>query len=401
MPTNGMLTLRDAVSDYQDGVAWKQQQDQIVREKKLQDGHDAANQAASGVIDASKAEWAMGGAKGDYRPSDETMMKAAEARGMAFAKTGDWESFFKNEGSVQGQRMRVRQNAFERYNEDGDVTALAKTIGPTVFSGKNITGTEMLPGGENGAPLGAPSGPAKMRLTYDDGTAKLVDPTEFVNKLKLTLTDPAKTAEMDAKLSYFAAQERIRNEGRKGVEREKGAEARLTEGVKGKNQIGLAESKFGYDQELHGMDNTSHEKVGAGNNSATRYAADVAGDTRVEAAGLRGAGGGGKASTGLLKTASDADGNVVLYFRDGTQRKAVDPDSGKPLKSGEWGKRIDSLAKTLADSPGNHGKTPTELRAIAAETLGSSAAKPKPAGPGLGSFNGAGGKPPLSDFMTK
>lgn len=291
MPINGMLTLADVAGAHQQGIEDRQRNADADRAQKAQAVYDGANQAAAAVVDKSKAQWAISGAQGDYKPSDDTMLKSAEARGQHFASAGDWDGFFKNEGAVQGQRMRVRQGAFERYNLDGDVQSLARAIGPTVFSGKQISGTELVKGGPKDALKGAPSGPDKLRVTYDDGTSLLADPQEFVNKLKLSLTDPAKMAELDAKLSFLSAQERIKTKGQIEVAGETGRQSRLTEGVKGDNQRSLADTKFVYDTQIKTLENTSRESVAAGNNAATLGAAGTAAsasrygaDKRVEAA---------------------------------------------------------------------------------------------------------------------
>ncbi|MFM6989444.1 MAG: hypothetical protein ACKOXG_12405, partial [Arenimonas sp.] len=74
-----------------------------------------------------------------------------------------------------------------------------------------------------------------------------------------------------------------------------------------------------------------------------------------------------------------------------------------------WAKRVDSLAKTLGETPAGIGKSPAELRKLAEESLasgGGAAAKPaaglaafdKPT-PGLGAASAPGKLPPLNSFL--
>lgn len=404
------LGLMNAVKAYQDGVAWRNQQDDIERQNKQRDIYDSANKAAADVLEASKAEWALNGAQGNYQPSDATMLKSAEARGQAFAKGGDWESYLKNEAAVQGQRTRLRANALQRYEQDGDPVALAQAVYPTVFDGREIVSVEKVGGMPALPSIGKPATEAAIRYKLSDGTEGEMPVAKMIGQVKSLLVDPVAAAQKEIELNFLRTKASIEAEKQKEVEREKGSQARQTEDLKGKNARGLADVKFGYDSQLHAADNASREKVGAGNNKATVQAAQIGASSRVEVAGLRGAGGGGSGagSKGLLKTDTDASGNMRLYFRDGRTETAKD-EQGNPIKSNAWAKRVDSLAKTLGETPAGIGKSPAELRKLAEESLasgGGAAVKPasglaafdKPT-PGLGAASAPGKLPPLNSFL--
>lgn len=400
------LGLMNAVKAYQDGVAWRQQQDDVERQQKQRATYDAANQAAADVLESSKAEWALNGAQGQYQPSDTTMLKSAEARGQALAKGGDWESYLKNEAAVQGQRTRLRANALQRFEQDGDPVALAQAVYPTVFDGREIVSVEKVGGMPALASIGRPATESAIRYKLSDGTEGEMPVAKMVGQVKSLLVDPVAAAQKEIELNFLRTKASIEAEKQKDVEREKGSQARLTEDLRGKNARGLADVKFGYDSQLADKNNASRERVGAGNNKATVTAAQISADGRVDAAGLRTVGGSkGSGSTGLLKTDTDSNGNTRLYFRDGRTELAKDAD-GNPIKSGAWGQRVDALAKTLRDAPGNFSKTPAELRRQAEETLssGGGAAKPAlssfdpPKVPGLGDATPKN-LPPLNSFM--
>lgn len=328
----GMLTLNDVVGAHQQGVEWRQQQEQVERARKAQAISDEADKAATGVIEASKAQWAANGAQGEYRPNDDTMLRAAEVRGLTFAKGGDWQNFMRNEAAVQGQRHRVRLTAMQQYGVDGDVAKLAQRVYPTIFNGKKIVGTEIIRGGNKpdrgtaptvtpqptqtlagatqqfdtevlnplapkpaetpivtpGQPgnglVGAPTGPEKLRLKFSDGSTETVEPQQLVTKIKQSLIDPQKQAEMDAQLSMLLAKNLIETAGRKDVERVKGDQDRQTEGVKATNATNMEGFKQKGALSLATVNNEADAKRAAGNNEATRYSADTGAAARVKAA---------------------------------------------------------------------------------------------------------------------
>ena len=134
---------------------------------------------------------------------------------------------------------------------------------------------------------------------------------------------------------------------------------------------------------------------------AAKDVASTRAGATTTAAGLRAAGGGGgkpgaSGSTVQSRFVDDA-GYVMILRRDGTsERLKVD---GKPVKSGDYSKRVDSLSNALGKNLNNMDKSPAELRRMAEESLGASA---QPERPGLSTFNTNPGakKPPLSQFKV-
>lgn len=291
MPINGMMTLNDVVDAGQQGVQWQQQQQQQkIRQEQQQRDLDAqklqdqADAAATSVVDKSKAEWALNGAQGNYTPNDSTMLQAAEARGMTFAKGGDWKNFFKNEAAVQGQRQRVRAQALQQYGVDGNIDALVRSTYPTMFDGKQIAGTETIPGsGTN--PDGTPAS-SQLKIKFDDGTTETVQPDQVVRRLKMTLIDPQQQAIQDAKLNFLLAQEKIKGDQARETETVKGDQARKTETVKAGDQLTLAGVNNGAAQKR--VDTSSGATLAAANirAAATKAAAATTAGPKNEVAGL-------------------------------------------------------------------------------------------------------------------
>lgn len=370
MPAGGILTFNDVVEAGQQGIRFRQQQQEHQRQQQELQRQDqqravweAANKEAAGVIEQSRAEWALNGAQGEYRPSDSTLMRAAEARGRALAKAGDWDGFMKNEVAVQGQRLRVRGAALQQYEQDGDVDRLARAIYPTIFDGKQITGSQLVKGGQ-GSLKGAPSGPDRWRFTFDDGSTTMVEADKLVSGLKRMLVDPVEAAKQEIALNFERAKRDITTEGQIRVERERGDQARQTAAVRTEGQLAVQEVR----------------NEGAQERADTR----VAGQIRV--AELRGAGGGrgGGAGGAINKVQSrftNDRGEVILVMRDGTHQALIG-DDGKPVKSLDYEKLVGSVARDVARSPEGIGNTPAQNRDAAKKTLGSEAKPGSPSGPG-------------------
>jgi hypothetical protein len=292
------LGLMNALDAYQQGVSWKQGQDEIARAKHQRAALDEANAAATGVITASQQEWAVNGAQGQYKPNDSTMFKAAEARGQALAKHGLWDQYMQNEAQIAPMRLRARSTALQRYQADGDVEALARSVYPTIFDGKEIVGIERVEGAPGSENLGLAARSSTLKLKLSDGTETTTDPQRLVQLVKQSLIDPQTTLKNEIELNMARAKAEAEAAGRVTVERERGEQARKTEGVKAENAVQLQGVKFGQEKELAGLNNASREKVAAGNNSATLGAAHIGASARKEAAQI---GAASKAESGPKK----------------------------------------------------------------------------------------------------
>lgn len=284
------LNLSQAVDRFQQGVAWSQHQEQVARARSQQAAMDEANKAATGVIEQSKAEWAMNGAQGEYRPSNATMFRAAEARGSALAKAGLWDQFMQNEAQVAPIRLKTRADALQQYQIDGDVDKLARSVYPTLFDGKTIVGSERIEGAEG--VQGLKPIPAKLKVKLSDGTEHSLDPQQLVGQIKLSLDPEAlkREAVMNLELAKIRAQgdERVR------AAEAAGDQARKTEGVRQEGAKGLAAVKFGYDSQLQGQRDAAADQRNERTVQGGLKAAGIRAEGAVRAAGVRSGADGGK-----------------------------------------------------------------------------------------------------------
>jgi hypothetical protein len=377
------LGLQNAVRSHQQGVAWRQDQDQRAKEQKRQQVLEEADKAFAGVIDSSRARWAMDGAHGVHKPSDMTMFRAAEVRGLALAKAGDWENYLRNEATVQNQRIRARSTALQQYEQDGDIDRLVRSVYPTVFDGAEIVGTEMLAGGPEDAPKGAPSGPTKLRVRIRgaDGkeTTNLVNPADVVARVKTSLVDPAVFAQKEIEANLARTKMLLDTEGKIAVERVKGEEGRKTDGVKAKTDAERDKAKNAFALELAGV-----------NNKAAGERARTSANATLGAATIRSGGGTGSGSRAdrLQSTKVDSNGYIVGVFANGTSRRLNGTD-GKPIRSGEWAKRVDQMVRVLQkDTLASMDKSPAELRKQAEVMVaGEDGASPGSAEPGAKDYS--------------
>lgn len=282
MPVNGQMNLMDVVAAGQQAQQWAQQNEQYARQRKAQQSADEANQAAASVIDDSKKEWMSAGAQGNYTPSDTTMMRAAQARGMSFAERGDWENFMKNEATVTGQRMKVRANALQKYLTDGDGEALVRAHEATVFDGRKVVGIEKVEGAD--AVLNLPARPGGLTVKFSDGKEQFIDPAKLAQHIKASLLDPAKTAELEAEFNMKAALARVQGQEKRDEIKAKGAEDRATEDVKTDRAIKVEGVKFGHAKTLGDAVNETRINVAKTSAGASVESARIGKEGRIGAA---------------------------------------------------------------------------------------------------------------------
>lgn len=292
------LNLTQAVRNYQDGVQFRQQQEQYARAKQQQAARDEADKAFGDTIAQSQQEWLDAGGQGTYQPNDMTMFKAAGARGTALAKAGDWQGWAQNEAAVQQQRQRVRVGAWQQFQQSGDIEGLVRAVHSTVNDGRDIVGIEKVQPPEPQAPPRIPGAPdvaqpqaptlqdaqpqqPMLRIRYSDGHEETKPAAEIVRGVQSLLVDPVKTAEKELELNFLNTKNLIETSGKVRVEQEKGNQARQTEGVKHDNAVSLEGVKFGNERTLTGIKE-------AGANQRARIGADAtlgAASIRAKASG--------------------------------------------------------------------------------------------------------------------
>lgn len=313
------MGLVDALNSYQQGVAWKQNQEAVAREQKQRELEDAANARGAAVIDAARraheasqpapqqapttpggmndAETAglqqpapPGAAPTPFKPTPALLLKAYEARGTALAEAGDFKSFAMNEAKAAPLRQQIRTEtigrALQEYEADTDPVKLIKTVYDTaIFDGKTVKDAQYVRGGKGGQ-KGAPSGPDMIRVTLSDGSTKMVNPLKVKDAALAMLRDPATQAELAA----FEFKERLKAAidatSKKDIESHKGDVQKGLEDVKAGHAKDLAGIKAAADASEGEKDRKSAEKRAGMAAAATRYSADKG----LEAAGVRQAG---------------------------------------------------------------------------------------------------------------
>lgn len=294
----GQMTLDDVVKAGQEGVAWGEQQEQIKRQREAQQIQQQAEQAFKSVFEQDQvAHIQRGGSPQDYKPNDQVYLRAAEARGLALAKAGDFKGVLQNSAAVEQQRMRIRSAALNQYGIDRDFGTFAKTFYSTIPDGAEVVGYEEVPGGPADAPKGAPSGKNMVRLKVKRGDkveSKLVDPDAMLKEAQMMMMDRAKIAEQMVKLDYLRALDEAKTDGRVKVETTRGEQTRETvreRGVQTLAQIG-ARNEGNLDVATTRADATV--QAADRRARATENAAATRAGATVEAAGTRAAGGGGR-----------------------------------------------------------------------------------------------------------
>ena len=171
------LGLTQALQGYQQGAAWKEQQDY---KANLQ----AANDAFTASMDADKAKWAIQGADGQYTPTDEGYLRATQARMAEFAKRGMYDDYMRGQAALTVPITRMRQQALDRSG--GDEAELLRQVYPTFLDNKEATTVDWVDGsGPDGS-----KGSKKLRMILSDGTVKFFEPGQITQMVQKSIQSP-------------------------------------------------------------------------------------------------------------------------------------------------------------------------------------------------------------------
>jgi hypothetical protein len=359
------LGLMQALGAYQQGRAWRdnqqnvaRQQEQLAEQKAREDKIKAANQAAISYLDESKKahdaeqakaleDWTRTKGSGEgfqakpWQTNDAVMFRAAAARGDALLQGGLFDEYAKNRAAIIPMQMQARKAAWERFQTDGDHGALGQAMYDTVPNGKHVKAYDVA---EAPGPDGKTKG-KKLRFHMDDGTVQFMAPEQVEALAKRAMTDPQKVMENEFALDLWKAKEKVRAEGNKDVNTHKHGLSMLEIQERNKGSKDVAEVRA-----------DASEKV-----------ATIRGPSK----GSGGSGGGSKGSN-VQSVQTDKDGYKVIVFRDGTTKPMS--MNGKPVRAQDWSKRVDKLAKDLGSTLGGFKKSPEELRAQAETMLAGEAA---------------------------
>lgn len=285
------LNLSKAVDDYQQGVQWRQQQEQVQREQALRADIDAANKEALAVVDESKAQWALAGAPGTYRPNDETMLRAMERRSEALAKRGRWNEFVQSEAAAAPARLKVRAGALQRYEQDGDFESFLKAFHRSLPDGLDLVSAEKVEGAPGSESLGLPERKggfmAKFRRPDGQVIETFVDPVKVVGQVKLSLVDPAKTAEKELEMSIYRNKALVDIGKQTAVEEVKGDQTRKTENLKAEHAAKLEDRKANHQMQIEGVKLGGRERIQSMSDAAAMARTQVTAGATLGAAQTR------------------------------------------------------------------------------------------------------------------
>jgi hypothetical protein len=281
------LGLTQGLLNLQQGMRWRENQDQLDLEKQRREKINAANQAAMGYVEEAKkaheAEqaaqmqaWAQKnngsseGWKAAPMPTDQVMFRAAAKRGDALLGAGLFDEYAKNRAAIIPMQMQARRSAWERYQQDGDIGALGRSMYDTVPDGKHVKSYDMV----DGAGPDGKAGGKKVRFQLDDGTVKMYDPAKLEEMAKRAAQDPAAVAKYEFERDILEAKTKAEIAAEKAKQEAVAAREKEVEGLKHKYGLSTLAAKHQNDVGLAGLDNASAERRAGISAAATRYSAD-------------------------------------------------------------------------------------------------------------------------------
>lgn len=314
------LGLTQALQGYQRGVEWRQQQDEREREVQRRARIDEANKAASGVVESAfKSHVDSGGDPNSWRPDDSLMLKGLDARTNFMAKHGMWDDVVQNEAKATGLRTNIRNNAIDKamldYQQTQDPISMAQAVYPHVYDGKEIKFAKKL---EDGT----------IEFSLSDGKKQVVKADAIPQMVERIRLNPAEVAKYEFMTRMKNNEALFKAEQDRATVKERGKEARDTEGVKHQNAMSLAE-----------FNRASQEKIAAGNNATSIRVANI-----HKSPGL-----GDVPDTQKLRQVLTTDGgDYVGVYGDGTSKPLS--LGGASLRAPSSEAQVMSMAKMLVEN---------------------------------------------------
>lgn len=276
--------LSQALIGYQQGNQWKQQQEQIARQQKMQAERDAVDQESAGMMKQALQDHVMrGGKPNEFRPPEDLMFRLGEQRSTAFATRGMVNDFYANEAKLAPLRMQARAKAVQEYKADRDPVKFIMALNRSQFNGKDIEAVELVEGAESVQGLPARKGGIQVRFKGEK-KPMFVDPEALAKSTEMGLLEPKDWAKSEADAALKRLQSKLDTEKGLALAAEQGAQARTTDDRRTRNDEGLAKVRFGYDSKLREQQDAEAmkrtEKTVAGGLAQT----ELGGHFRVRAA---------------------------------------------------------------------------------------------------------------------
>lgn len=393
------LGLTNALHEFQQGVAWNDQQKQqaVVNKQTatIQQANDAGAQALQQAHEDDLAQqqkaWTDAGndpsafQQKPFQMTPQILLAGMHARSDALAKSGDLDLWTRNEAATLPIRNQIRQQvigkALADYDATGDGAALAQAAYPTVHDGVDIksisadpTGGLGMQGASAAVAAGQPVKPV-YNITLSNGQTHALTGDQIATMAHDAIMDPSKMADIEFQSRIGAAKAASEMAVKKVEAQAKGDQDRQTEGVKGQNAL-----------QVEGLRSDTSLKVGEGNNAATLGAAGIRAGAETKAAGISAggrvdaakvrAGIGANGAKTVERVSTDSDGYQINHFKDGSAARVV--IDGKPVRSLDYAKLLDSTSRMLGATSAGFKMKPDELRAAATQYLANQSAAPAP-----------------------
>ena len=179
------LGLTRALGLYQQGLGLHQQQQdrqrqqqQIAKQEARQAQLEAANKAAAGFIEQTRAKASN---PEQWQPDDDTMFQAGAVRSRELARAGLFEDLAQNEVALEKQRMRARGSALQTWRLKRDPKFIAQAYS-TIPDGGTVQDMQPLDGGK------------RFKVKFSTGVEQEIDPEQLAGALEASLVDPQKSA---------------------------------------------------------------------------------------------------------------------------------------------------------------------------------------------------------------
>lgn len=310
-----------------------------------------------------------------FRPSQQQLMQAAQARTNKLFELGRHDVAVKQWAQDEGLRAQMRKQAVEKgmlaFKAGGDIKPLLAGVYETLDDGFDLGNIERVNNPDPKAPPAWNVERVNARTGEKSVTKIGADQVDGLVQFAMDPVQAARYALMEKLAGYKGDQQRQTNA-------ERGQMTLDQIGARGDSAVAVAETR----------------------NEGAKDVANIRVNGTISAAQIRAAAGGAKSggkggANGVQSKTELSDGRIALTMRDGTTRIATD-DEGKPLTSLGYERLVGQTANTVGKSLDGLTATPEANRDRARKLL----PKPAPQRRALAEFDASKPKPALSSFQN-
>lgn len=292
-----------------------------------------------------------------YTTQPEHVLEAYDARTNELAKRGLWDQWAQSWAKSADLRQQVRAKKIDEaeadFRQTGDPLVFAKKVYPYIADGYDLLNAEQGQR-QDGTPMYVIT-----RRNQQTGEEEQIPMTkeQMLDGIRFA-QNPQAVRKLEAETAMKQRDAALKIQ-----------QAQAEENIKQPGRLAVAET--------HAAATRDAAKTRA---EAAVQAAGLSADARRDVAETRTTAAGAAGGLKVRKTISGDDGYMKVVMSDGSTKPLL--DNGRPIRALDYGKRIDGIVNQLRKSSSGFGKSETDLRSMAEQSLSGGNNAPQPSASG-------------------